>query len=274
MGVVFIIGLYIAASIVLFAVIYGVVDAVEGETPLSTGTYEMVAYLGLITSFLPLFFVVFLIHRYWHSRPIKSLLTYTAKFRWGFMTRAMIATFAIYAIATPILYYLDPEPLAWVANWRVYVTGLLLTLAFIPFQAAAEEIAIRGYLNQALIKYLKYPWVVFFITSLFFAWLHTSNPEAEGQMVTYMVSICGFGLLMCVLLYFEGGLESAIGVHIANNIFAFSIIGYEDPELPELALLSTGPPEISLGDSLLELSAVAVVVGIVLLWNRRAARKP
>ena len=179
----------------------------------------------------------------------------------------------VYIIATPIIFYFDPEPLTRIADWRVYALGLGMTLVFIPFQAAAEEIAVRGYLNQALIKYLKYPWVVFFITSLFFGWLHASNPEAEGQMLTYMVSICGFGLLMCVLLYFEGGLESAIGVHIANNIFAFSIIGYEDPDMPELAIWSTGPPEISMGESLLELSIVTLTVGLVLFWNRRAAQK-
>lgn len=234
---------------------------------------EMIEYITLIISFLPLFFAVFLIHKYWHSRPIRTLLTYTHKFRWGHAMRAMIATFAVYIISTPIVFYFDPEPLTLMTDWRLYALGLLMTLLFIPFQAAAEEIAIRGYLNQALVKYLKYPWLIFIVTSGFFAWLHVANPEAEGQMLTYMIAIFGFGLLMCALLYFEGGLESAIGVHIANNIFAFSIIGYEDPDLPELAIWSTGPPDISLGESLLELGVVAVTIAVVLLWNRRADNK-
>lgn len=273
LGIVFVIALYLAGTYALYTLIYAGVDMFRPEGAISVTAYEMVDYLGLITSFLPLFFATFLVHRYWHSRPITALLTYTSRFRWGHAARAAFTTFAVYAVATPILFIFDPEVLTRISDWRLYAVGLGMTLLFIPFQAAAEEIAVRGYLNQALIKYLKYPWVIFLLTSAFFGWLHASNPEAEGQMLTYMMSITGFGLLMCVLLYFEGGLESAIGVHIANNIFVFAIVGYEDPTLPELAIWSTGPPEITFGGSLLELSIVALTVAIVLFWNKQADKK-
>lgn len=151
------------------------------------------------------------------------------------------------------------------------IYGGLITLLLIPFQAASEEFFLRGYLNQALIKYLKSPWIVFTLTSAAFALLHVWNSEAKGQEVTYLLAIFMFGFAACILLYIEGGLESAIGIHIVNNIFAFSLFGYEDPTLPTTALLYSGPPKIGWGDLAWEFMSLSLIVTGTLWLNRRAA---
>lgn len=230
-----------------------------------------------LAAFLPLFFGIWFVQKFWHRRSLTQLLTYTQKFRWRFFWNAVLAMTLVYTfqiLGEYLLFrdnfkdvYLNPD-------FAIVVKGLLIVLALIPFQAAAEEFLLRGYLNQALIRYLKNPWVVFVLTSAVFALLHIVNPEAKGQEIPYLIAIFSFGFAACILLYYEGGLESAIGFHIANNIFAFSLFGYEDPDFPNIAVWNTGKPEIDFMGTLTDVFAIIMVVLLTLWLNRRVKFTP
>ena len=200
------------------------------------------------------------------------MLTSAANFRWGYVWRTMLIIFLFYSVLSLAEYLLFPQEYAGMkvqTDWAVYLNLLLITLLLVPFQATAEEFLCRGYLNQALIKYLRSPWLVFVITSGGFALLHAWNPEAAGQMGPYLASIFLFGMAMCVLLYFEGGIESAIGAHIANNIFVFGLLGYEDPVLPNTALFTLGEPVIEWHDFAIELGLMAILIPLILWANQK-----
>ena len=229
-------------------------------------------YIFLLATFLPIFIAIPLIYKVWHELPVKALLTSAPQFRWGHMWRTIFIIFAFYISLSLIEYQFFPEEYAGIklqTDMGVYVKLLLITLILVPFQATAEEFLCRGYLNQALIKYLRSPWLVFIITSGGFAALHAWNPEAAGQQGPYLASIFLFGMAMCVLLYFEGGIESAIGAHIANNVFVFALLGYEDPDLPNTALLTLGEPVIEWTDFAIELGLTAVLISVIIWVNRR-----
>lgn len=233
-------------------------------------------YLLLLLTFLPIFFSIPFIFKYWHKLPIKTMLTSAARFRWDYLIRTMGIIFAFYGILSFIEYQFFPgeyEGMTFQTDWNAYFKLLIITLLLVPFQATAEEFLCRGYLNQALIKYLRSPWLVFVITSGGFALLHAANPEAAGQMGPYLASIFLFGMAMCVLLYFEGGIESAIGAHIANNIFVFGLLGYEDPSLPNTALFTLGEPVIEWHDFAIELVLMAVLITLILWANRKWGSK-
>lgn len=235
-------------------------------------TNELTIYLDLLLAFIPVFISVPLIYKFWHKRPIKALMTSTQKFRWDYMLRAGFVLVAFFAVASLIEALIFPQEYAEMkvqTDLLKYIPLCLITLVFVPFQAASEEFLCRGYLNQALIKYLRSPWIVFFLTSAGFATLHAANPEAQGQMWPYLASIFTFGMAMCVLLYFEGGIESAIGAHIANNIFVFGFLGYEDPELPNTAWMTLGAPKINWSDFGLDLVMIAIVTSLILWANKR-----
>ena len=235
-------------------------------------TNETTIYLDLLIAFIPIFISVPLIYKFWHKRSITALMTSTQKFRWDNMLRAGFVLVAFFAVASFIEALTFPQEYAEMkvqTDLVKYIPLLLITLIFVPFQAASEEFLCRGYLNQALIKYLRSPWLVFFLTSAGFAALHAANPEAQGQMWPYLASIFTFGMAMCVLLYFEGGIESAIGAHIANNIFVFGFLGYEDPELPNTAWMTLGAPEIHWSDFGLDFVMIALVTSLILWANKR-----
>ena len=229
-------------------------------------------YIFLLATFLPIFIAIPLIYKLWHELPIKALLTSASQYRWGHMWRTIFIIFAFYISLSLIEYQFFPEEYAGMqvqTDMAVYAKLLLITLLLVPFQAAAEEFLCRGYLNQALIKYLRSPWLVFIITSGGFAALHLGNPESAGQMGPYLASIFLFGMAMCVLLYFEGGIESAIGAHIANNIFVFGLLGYEDPDLPNTAFFTLGEPVIAWSDFAIELAMTAVLIALIIWVNRK-----
>ncbi|MDB2437311.1 CPBP family intramembrane metalloprotease [Hellea sp.] len=189
--------------------------------------------------------------------------------------RTMLVIFVFYGVTTLIDYQLFPsdyEGMKFQTDMGVYFKLLIITLLLVPFQAASEEFLTRGYLNLALIKYLRWPWLVFIITSGGFAALHMGNPEAAGQMGPYLSSIFMFGMAMCVLLYFEGGIESAIGAHIANNIFVFALLGYEDPSLPNTAFFTLGEPVIEWSDFFIEFGMMSVLIALIIWANRKWGR--
>lgn len=236
---------------------------------------ELLYLLFLMVTFLPAFFGILAIVKLWHGRAWLSVLTYTEKFRWGHMWRAIGIGILAYIITLVIKSIFFPQELAELTrntDLSVMIPGLLIIALLVPFQAASEEFLLRGYLNQALIKYVKSPWLVFVITSAAFAALHLSNNEAEGQLWPYMAAIFSFGIAACALLYFEGGIESAIGLHIINNIFVFGIIGYEDENMPEVALFYSGKPQIDWTMVAIESVNLALIVTAIIWANRTWGR--
>ncbi len=158
---------------------------------------------------------------------------------------AMIVVWAIAAILSFIGHISGISKMEFVFDASRFWMYLPITLLFIPLQSATEEIALRGYLNQGLGKYIRNPWIVFFITSAAFASLHLGNPEvAEGTKDTPLLIVMSgyffFGFFACILTYIDGGLEAAIGMHAANNIFAASIVGYESSALPTPTIFRVG----------------------------------
>ena len=201
-------------------------------------------------------------------------MTSSQAFRWDNMFRAgfvLIAFFGLASLLESTIFPDEYEGLKIQTDLKRYVPLLIITFVFVPFQAASEEFLCRGYLNQALVKYLRSPWVVFTLSSAGFAALHAANPEAQGQMWPYLASIFTFGMAMCVLLYFEGGIESAIGAHIANNVFVFGFLGYEDPHLPNTAWMTLGAPKIGWWDFVLDFVMIAIVTALIIWANRRSA---
>jgi len=237
-------------------------------------TNNATIYLDLLIAFLPVFITIPLIYKFWHKRPIIALMTSAQTFRWDNMFRAgfvLIAFFGLASLLESIIFPDEYEGLKIQTDLKRYIPLLIITFVFVPFQAASEEFLCRGYLNQALVKCLHSPWVVFTLTSAGFAALHAANPEAQGQMWPYLASIFTFGMAMCVLLYFEGGIESAIGAHIANNIFVFGFLGYEDPHLPNTAWMTLGAPKIGWSDFVLDFVMIAIVTALIIWANRRSA---
>lgn len=114
-------------------------------------------------------------------------------------------------------------------GWRdVGVTGhtvplLLLAVAVVPLQAAAEEYVFRGLLMQAVGAWLRHPaWAILLPIPLF-----TIGHEYD---LLGLVDVSVFALAAGWLTWRTGGLEAAIGLHVVNNavLVAFGAFGVVD----------------------------------------------
>lgn len=196
-------------------------------------------YICFLITFPGTLAVVFVIQKYWHGRTIASLHTAFERYNWKRTFFAIGVFWAIAAIFGAIGHLSGLSPLKVTFDPSRFFGFAIASLLFIPLQSATEEIIVRGYMNQGLGQYIKSPWIVFIITSLFFMVLHLGNPEATSSAdkgaymhLLTMSTYFSFGFLLCILVYYEGGLETAIGVHVANNLFAAIFVNYEGSVLP------------------------------------------
>ena len=234
-----------------------------------------ILYGFILLSFPPLVIGFWLAQKFIHKRTFLSLLTAAKKFRWKRLFFTMFVFWCVVTSLSILLHITQISPVKFSYDPIKFFGYALVTLIFIPMQSATEEIVLRGYVNQGLARFISSPWLVFVISSAAFAAMHLGNPEiTKGAADTpLLIAISGyfiFGMFACLLTWVDGGLESAIGMHAANNMFGAMIIGYENSALPTPTLFKAGQ---NTGlDSLITLIALGIVFAI--LYKTRKPLEP
>ncbi len=209
-----------------------------------------------------------------HKRSLTSLHTAALKFRWVRAGQGFLLTWIVlgaFAFGAESLGIIEVRYIFAGGTFWIYA---FVSLLFIPFQSAAEEIVFRGYFNQGLTHIFKSKWVAFAITSFAFMALHLSNPEAlegaaSGTLPIVMSGYFFFGFAMCLVVWIDDGLETAIGIHAGNNCFAAIILNYENSVLPTPSVFLTGTDPVK--DSVSTVLVLATLVAII--WYVRNGSK-
>jgi membrane protease YdiL (CAAX protease family) len=130
-----------------------------------------------------------------------------------------------------VLEFLPPYiPLGELSQVRELGTWVLLipfTLAVLLVQVGTEEIFFRGYLQQqfACISRSRWAWMV--LPSVMFGTLHYWNGNGAAEGVVWAIWAAGLGIACADLTARTGNLGAAIGLHLANNLFALMIVAVE-----------------------------------------------
>ncbi|MEP4051710.1 MAG: CPBP family intramembrane glutamic endopeptidase [Litorimonas sp.] len=245
------------------SVVMDVISQVMGASPVAFALFLLTFPTGLIA----LYFGQRLIHK----RSLLSLHTAATKFRWMRVLQGFVLTWIVLGA-----FALGAEALGIIEVQYVFAGGkfwifAIVSLLFIPFQSATEEIVFRGYFNQGLTYLFKSKWIAFALTSLAFMALHLSNPEAlegsaSGTLPIVMSGYFFFGFAMCLIVWIDDGLETAIGIHAGNNCFAAIIMNYENSVLPTPSVFLTGTDPVK--DSISTVLVLATLVGIIWFWRR------
>lgn len=178
--------------------------------------------LGFVAAFLP---AVLIAARMMHGRPIRTFLTGRARFNF----RAAFLSFVVFAllsgVANLISYALDPGSYRYVLNASRFFLFLPFVAILLPLQVLAEETLFRGWILQAVGRFTSNRALLVGVPSAIFALAHFQNPEVGfgGEWVL------AFYIVMAVYLTWitirGNGLEYAFGLHLANNLIVFSIVG-------------------------------------------------
>jgi membrane protease YdiL (CAAX protease family) len=147
-----------------------------------------------------------------HKRPWQSVLSSSLAIDWRRVAIG-IGVQAVLVLAILLLAHLtgligDFWRLPKAEHWLATVLALLL----VPLQAASEELVFRGYLTQALGRICRNRVIIVAVVGLLFALVHFN---VYGPLTTpYMF---GISVLFSLVTLRDGGLELAIGAHIAQN---------------------------------------------------------
>ena len=174
----------------------------------------VVGHAGLAMLIPIAMLLVLLVHR---VRP-GYLSSVVGRLRWRWFGLTLVVGFASLWLVLVVQNLLASGGPSWAitpqAGALSFIAVMLVTT---PLQAAAEEYFFRGYLMQSLGSMVSSPWFGILVSAAVFTLFHTSTNLA------LVADRFAFGVLAGWLVVRTGGLEAAIGAHIANNVSAFGL---------------------------------------------------
>ncbi len=203
---------------------------------------------------------------YVHKRPIVSVVTSRRPVDFGRVIFAFGLWMALSFLAEFVMYGMFPEDYSFNVNLRSWLPLLLVSLLLLPIQTTFEEVLIRGYFLQGVGLLTRSKWIVIVITSIIFAAMHLGNPEVReygiGLMTLYYMSVA---LFLAIITFLDEGLELAIGIHAATNVYGSTVVSFEGSVLQTDSLIRL--------DHLNPVWMIVLFFGMMLLFVIIAAQK-
>ncbi len=244
------------------------------EGSLDIETYSPISVL--LVSMLPFLAVLLTLWgclRLFHKRGLLSLVRPTGAFSWQKILLSGVLWFFLAGLSDLVLAILNPANYRWSFDAKSFFLFLLPALILVPIQTSTEELVFRGYLTQWAGRYSRRMWLPLLVPSIVFMSMHALNPEVEayGFWLT-MPMYLGIGLLMAWVTLKTGGLEMALGLHLANNLYATLIVTFPNTALPSPAFFSiqTYEPVAAL---IQQVIVMAVYLGFIYLIKREWMRE-
>ncbi len=249
-----------------FLIFSGLTDVAQANVILSNPLFELLM-LGII--YVLLFLIFYLLLRFIHQRKLISLINTVSKVSWSKILKGAGIWFTIMAFVTLISLLINPDGFEVTFNPVNFILLIILSLAVFSIQAPLEELFFRGYLMQGIGILTKRPVIPLIITSILFAALHYGNGENSIMGVILVIHAFIFGITMGIIVLGENRLETAMGMHIADNFFTSVIANNPDAgfgNLPSLLTIS-GTPNLALDTLTYVLFSLALLV--IVFWNKK-----
>ncbi|MFY0679198.1 MAG: CPBP family intramembrane metalloprotease [Thalassovita sp.] len=221
----------------VFATAIELVDAILASVPqsITNGYYKGDTAVGLLAQLLSYGFLalaVVLVAKIINQRSASSLIgnVFGALHMGRGTLFACLAVFAAIELLPPY-YSLEGANSTGFGRWLLV---LPFTAAALTVQTASEEIFYRGYIQQQIAARFHAPLVWLVCPNLLFAAAHWNNTAGFNDAMSYVIWAFFFGLAASDLTARTGNLGAAIGFHLANNLYAFTLyseLGREDSGL-------------------------------------------
>jgi membrane protease YdiL (CAAX protease family) len=220
----------------------GSAPAFDSDNLADLSRYGISPNLGLFLMILPFItslIAMALLLKPLHKRTLWETINGTNSIRWGKVLFGAAVWAGLLAIYLGIAYLINPGNFQFSFNISSFIPLALTSILLIPFQAGFEEVLFRGYLAQGFAAWTRSRWLAIIIPGLLFGLMHTANPEVEEfgfwmAMPQYVL----LGLVLGLISTLDDGIETAIGAHTANNIFASTILTYKSSVLQTPALIN------------------------------------
>lgn len=156
-----------------------------------------------------------------NGRRVGLISSAAGRIRWGWMLVSLAAATVVAGVITGVSALLPADVEGSVSGEIIspaenpqFWASLAVILLVVPFQAAAEEYVFRGYLMQAIGRWLKHPAFAILLPVPLFVLGHAYDPLGQASVAIFAIA-AGW------MTWRTGGLEAAIALHIVNNLLAF-----------------------------------------------------
>lgn len=229
--------------------------------------------IGLLLMIFPYIiglFAFLLLVKPLNNRTFKQTINGTSSIRWN---RFFVSAFIWILLSAAYLFiYKEYDPSNFTINNTSFTLLILvgLSVLFIPFQAAFEEILFRGYFMQGFAVLVMNRWFPLIITSVLFGLLHAFNPEVkEFGFFTMIPQYILFGLLFGITTILDDGIEIALGAHTANNVFLSIMVTNSSSILQTPALYEQQNiyPWIDFGGLVVSALVFLIIMRMIYQWD-------
>jgi len=233
-GLILIAGTSIVASFAMGVVLLIISGGELDLTQLSPSLSLLILVIPFVATLMALWVAVLGLH----GRPFRTLITPRPRPVWRRLFLSGAIWLALSGLTDVVLaLFITPGNYTAQFDAARFFPYAALALLLIPIQASTEELVMRGYLMQAIGLVTRWLWLPLLVSSLVFASLHSFNPEIEEYgFWTMMLAYLAMGLLLGWVTLRTHGLEAAMGLHIANNLYAALLVNYPGSALPAPSL--------------------------------------
>lgn len=190
-----------------------------------------------LSTFAPFFLATPLVWRYVLRRPVAQLINFRGRVLPRRIGIGFGVWFALCALSTGIDALFHSGEYAYTFSPSRFLPFALVTVLLLPVQTWAEELFFRGWVLNWASSLPRVSQV--FISGIVFAWPHMGNPEAASDTALALAAYFLLGAGWAYVSVRAGGIELAMGAHLANNAFSLLIVGYDGAALPTAALFTT-----------------------------------
>jgi membrane protease YdiL (CAAX protease family) len=201
-----------------------------------------------------------------HRRAFSSLFAPAMPFRWKLAFYSAALWLALSGLGDLVLSRWMPGTYSLTFDAKQFFPYLVVALLLFPLQVSAEELLFRGYLTQALGLAVRRFWLPLVAPAVIFGLLHGFNPEVLMYGALWLLpTYIGIGLLLGWITLRSQGLEMAMGLHLANNLYSTLIVTFVGSALSSPAVFS-----IQVYNAAAGLVVFIVTAAIFLLLSKRA----
>ena len=256
------------AVILLFAVILIIQKGIYALSEFQSLQSDPLFLVAItLIGFALMFLVFYLCMRFIHHRSFISVFTAKSGIRWNKILKGAVIWLSILVILAIISFLINPASYKVTFNPATFVILLILSLIAFPIQSTFEEVFFRGYLMQGFGLLTKKPIIPILATSLIFGFGHLMNGTNMTMDVFMLVETCIVGIMLGVVTLGEDGIETAIGIHVINNLYAVLIVSTPGGIFGNLpSILTTSSNSYS---DLAVITTASVLAIIVVFWNKK-----
>ncbi len=235
---------WIAATFVIAVLwIYPAAMIAALAPQLLPGTAPWQQLLRDLAGFIPLFLATPLVWRYVTGTPIARLVNVTSRINRQRIVTGFVVWFLLSALSSAVDYPFHTSHYRLTFDAGNFLPFAAVVAVLLPVQAWAEELFFRGWILRWAAALPPLAQAV--ISGVVFALPHAGNPEASMHAAAALASWFLLGAGWAYASVRDGGIELALGAHLANNAFSLLIVGYDGAALPTAAIVTTSALDIN-----------------------------